>query len=114
MTRRERLKGHRFQVNDQVQAEVRRSCRTELKVMYQASAFGREVWDRLATLGAAEVYRASQLKPGMKDIYRVRSESLLLEGAVGAGYLVATFKSKGRLKARHSVEHLLASSVATP
>ena len=111
MTRRDRLAGHRYRVTASVQAEVRRSCRDELKILYEASCFDQVAWDKLAKLGELKVLRASQLNPKMKDLYRVYGNSLRLEGALGGQLLVAFFARKGKLAARHRLEAVLRNAV---
>lgn len=107
MTRRDRLRGRRFQLGPGLEAEIRRSCRNELKIVYEAQAFSRSVWERLATLGRAEVFEASRLNPAMRDLFRVACPGMLLEGAVEAGVLTALFRGPGRLGARHRLQQVL-------
>ncbi len=111
VTRRDRLAGHRYSVNASVQAEVRRSCRDELKIIYEAPCFDQAAWDKLFVLGEVKVLRASQLNPKMKDLYRVYGDSLRLEGALGGQLLLAFFARKGKLAARHLLEAVLRTSL---
>ena len=107
--RRDRLRGARFQVGAGVTAEVRRSCRNELKVLYEAESFSGATWEALSALGSASYLRASQLNPAMSDLCRVTlAGGALLEGAVGGRLLVALYRGRGRLQQRHQVERLLA------
>lgn len=107
MTRRDRLRGRRFSVGTQVQAEIRRSCRDELKLIYEATAFSRETWERLAKLGQTEVLEASKINPAMRDLFRVQAQGMRFEGAVGATSMLAFFRGPGRLRARHLLQRAL-------
>lgn len=107
MTRRDRLRGKRFRLGPTLEAEVRRSCRDELKLVYEAPAFPRAVWERLARLGRAEVFEASRLNPAMHDLFRVSCPGMRLEGAVDGTVLLAFFRGKGRLGARHLLQRVL-------
>jgi hypothetical protein len=112
MTRRDRLRGHRYVPVPGVQAEVRRSCRDELKVFYEAPAgLPRPLWTALAALGTASVLEASKIHPTMKDLFRVAAPGMRFEGAVGGTVLTAFFKGRGRLRARHVLERALAAAL---
>ena len=106
VSRRERLVGFKYRVRGWLEAEVRKACRDELKILYTGALFGPEVWSRLATLGELHVFEASKLNPNMKDIVRIRAEGVRVEGARG-GELVVAFFSEGFRGARHRVEALL-------
>lgn len=90
-----------------MKAEVRRSCRDELKIIYDAARFDAAEWDALGRLGETRVLRASLINPKMKDVYRVYGEALRLEGALGGQTLLAFFARKGKLAARHRLEAVL-------
>lgn len=107
MNRRDRLRGHRIELGPGVTMEVRRSCRNELKLVYDTPPLPRDAWDRLAKLGSASVLEASKINPAMKDLFRVQCPAMRFEGAVGGTLLVAFFKGRGRLGARHALEKLL-------
>lgn len=109
--RRDRLRGRRFTLASGVQAEVRRSCRDELKVIYEGACFDEQVWKTLAALGVCERFEASRINPRMKDLFRVRGPGFLLEGACGANTLQALYLAPGRLKARHRLEAALNACV---
>jgi hypothetical protein len=87
--------------------EVRRSCRNELKLVYDTPPLSRANWDRLASLGTAQIFEASRINPAMKDLVRVAGTAMRFEGAVGGTLLVAFFKGPGRLGARHALERRL-------
>ena len=106
MNRRERLVGFKYRVQNAIEAEVRKACRDELKILYTGGPFGAEVWERLGALGTVDVFEASRLSPKMKDIVRVRGEGIRVEGARD-GELVVAFFSQGFRAARHRVEALL-------
>jgi hypothetical protein len=114
VTRRDRLRGRRLALAPGLTAEVRRSCRDELKLVYDTPPLSRAAWDRLASLGRASVLEASRLNPAMKDLYRVHGDALRFEGAVEGTLLVAFFKGRGRLGARHALERLLRAVCAAP
>lgn len=109
MSRRERLVGFRYRARGVIQAEVRKACRDELKILYTGGPFGEDVWQRLATLGELHVFEASKLNARMKDIVRVRGEGVRVEGARD-GELVVAFFAEGYRGARHRVEALLVAS----
>jgi hypothetical protein len=106
VSRRERLVGFKYRVGGAVDAEVRKACRDELKILYSGALFGPEVWSRLAALGELHVFEASKFNPNMKDIVRVRGAGVRVEGARG-GELVVAFFAEGFRGARHRVEALL-------
>lgn len=114
MNRRDRLLGHRYPVGPGLMAEVRRSCRDELKIVYEGGPFGPRVWQALAELGSTHVLHASALNPAMKDLYRVTGESLRLEGPLNGERLLAFFARKGKLRNRHRVERALKGALADP
>ena len=105
--KRERLLGLKYRVAG-LQAEVRKACRDELKILYEGGPFGREAWAALAGFGATHVLEASKLNPRMKDVYRVWGEQLRLEGALGGTTLHAFFGPVRRSASRHAVERALA------
>lgn len=105
--RRDRLVGHRYRVAG-LDAEVRKACRDELKILYLGGPFGPKAWAALAALGAVDVLEASKLNPRMKDVYRVRGATLRLEGALGGNTLHAFFGRSRRSASRHAVERALA------
>ncbi len=113
MTRRERLQGHSYALANGIRVLVRRSCRDELKLIYEAPCFDEALLDEallkeLARRGSASVLRASKINPAMKDLYRIALPGVRLEVAAGGGSLLAFFKGFGRLRARHELEALLA------
>lgn len=115
MTRRERLVGFRYSPRGggALVAEVRKSCRDELKILYSGERFDDAVWERLRALGEVNVFEASKVSPAMKDIVRVRGDGLRVEGARG-GELVVAFFAPGRRGAwRKRLERLLISSSST-
>ncbi len=107
MIRRDRLRGHTFVPAPGLTASVRRSCRDELKIVYEAERLPLALWESLAVLGTAEIFRASAINPAMKDLFRVKGEALRFEGAVEGTALIAFFRGRGRLRARHLLEQLL-------
>lgn len=107
LNRRERLVGFRYAVSGSVQAEVRRSCRNELRIVYEGGPFGPEAWAALGVLGEVQVLRASELNPALKDVYRVTAAALRLEGPLGGARLLAFYAREGRLRNRRRVEALL-------
>ena len=106
MSRRERLVGFKYRVRGALDAEVRKACRDELKILYTGGPFGEDVWQRLSTLGELTVFEASKLNAKMKDIVRVRGEGVRVEGAKDGELLVAFF-AEGFRGARRRVEALL-------
>ena len=106
MNRRERLVGFKYRVKNALEAEVRKACRDELKILYTGGPFGAEVWERLSALGTVDVFEASKVSAKMKDIVRVRGEGLRVEGARD-GELVVAFFAEGYRGARRRVEALL-------
>ncbi len=118
MTRRDRLRGVRRSLGPGLTLEVRRSCRDELKLVYDTPPLPRAAWEQLAGLGEASVLEASRISPAMKDLFRIRCPGMRFEGAVGGTLLLAFFKGRGRLGARHRLEHLLrelcAAGTASP
>jgi hypothetical protein len=113
VNRRQRLSGRRLQLSAGLVLEVRRSCRDELKLVYDTPPLPRAAWVRLATLGKASVLEASRINPAMHDLYRVLCAGMRFEGAVDGTLLVAFFKGPGRLGARHRLEALLRELCAT-
>ncbi len=105
--RRERLVGFKYRVADVVEAEVRKSCRDEFKILYSGGPFGSAVWQRLSALGALSVFEASKINRHMKDLVRVQGEGLRVEGAVDGELVVAFFARGGRGANRHRLEALL-------
>lgn len=108
MTRRERLVGFRYRAGN-VDAEVRKACRDELKILYTGGPFGEAVWRRLATLGEVNVFEASKLNPKMKDLVRVRASGLRVEGARD-GELVVAFYAPSHRRERKRVEALISGT----
>lgn len=107
-TRRERLVGHRYVVSERVTAEIRKSCRDEVKILYTGGPFDDAFWERLRVIGPLEVFEASKLNPAMKDIMRLRAGGLRVEGARG-GELVVAFFGRPRVPGvRRRLEALLA------
>jgi hypothetical protein len=107
-TRRQRLVGFTYQTRGALKAEVRKSCRDELKILYSGRAFDAAVWDRVASLGAVNVFEASKLNNRMKDLVRVHgSDGLRIEGARD-GELVVVFFAPAARRLRKRVEALLA------
>lgn len=109
-TRRARLIGFRYRVGA-LFAEVRKSCRDELKILYEGGPFGREVWRTLERFGAMHVLEASKLNPKMKDVYRVHGTEVRLEGALGGDTLHVFFGKTSRPK-RHAIEQVLEAHFA--
>lgn len=104
---RERLVGHRYEVCAGLVAEVRKSCRDELKILYEGGPFDDGVWERLRSLGPLEVFEASKLNPAMRDIIRLRGEGVRVEGARAGALLVVFFKRPRQVGLRRRVEALL-------
>jgi hypothetical protein len=107
MISRDRLRGYSFTPALGVQAHVRRACRNELRILYEAPAYTKEVWAKLGAMGRLEVFETSRINPSMKDLYRVRAPGVLLEGSEQGQVLVATFIPPGKLRGRHQLERLL-------
>ncbi len=107
MTRRDRVRGRKLELGGGLSAEIRRSCRNELRLVYQGRAFTLELWEQLSQLGRAEVLRASAIHPAMKDLFRVHASGFIAEGAVEGTSLTATFRGAGRLGARRALEQVL-------
>lgn len=105
---RERLVGHRYEVAPGLVAEVRKSCRDELKILYDGGPFDAAVWERLRAFGPLEIFEASKFNPQMKDIVRLRAAGLRLEGARGGALLVAFFLRPRPVGVRRRLEALLA------
>jgi len=105
-TLRERLVGHRYQLGA-VTAEVRKSCRDELKILYSGGPFDDAVWARLRTFGPLEVFEASKVSPVMKDLIRLKGDGLRLEGARGGALLVAFFPRPRPPGVRRRLEAML-------
>lgn len=91
-------------------AEVRKSCRDELKILYSGACFDDAVWERLRSLGEVNVFEASKINPVMKDIVRVKGDGVRVEGARGGELVVAFFAPGRRGVWRKKVERLLTSS----
>lgn len=106
MTRRERLVGFKFRARGALDAEVRKACRGELKILYSGGPFGDDVWQRLSALGELHVFEASKINPKMKDLVRVRGTGVRVEGARGGELVVAFFDERAR-RSRRRVEALL-------
>lgn len=104
-TRRERLVGFKYRPHGRVDAEVRKSCRDEWKILYSGTTFGDEVWKRLASLGEVSVFEASKLNPKMKDVLRVHGDGVRVEGGRDGELLVVVFA--GGLRQRRRVEALI-------
>ena len=107
VTRRDRVRGRKLELGGGLSAEIRRSCRNELRLVYQGRAFTLELWEQLSQLGRAEVLRASAIHPAMKDLFRVHASGFIAEGAVEGTHLTATFRGAGRLGARRALEQVL-------
>lgn len=112
-SRRERLVGHRYEVSPSVTAEIRKSCRDEVKILYSGGPFDDTVWERLRVLGPLEVFEASKVSASMKDIVRLRCGAVRLEGARGGALVVAFFGRPRVPGMRRRVEALLADAAAT-
>ena len=110
MNRRERLVGFRYRPSPTIEAEVRKACRDELKILYSGGPFGAAVWERLATLGPLDIFEASKVSPKMKDIIRVRTEGMRVEGARDGALIVAFFAAGHRTRSRKRLEKLLAAA----
>lgn len=106
--KRDRVVGLRYRVAG-LQAEVRKACRDELKILYEGGPFGLDAWAALAGFGVTHVLEASKLNPRMKDVYRVWGDAVRLEGALGGTTLHAFFGRSKRSVSRHAVERVLAS-----
>lgn len=109
-TLRERVVGFRYRVSDGIEAEVRKSCRDEVKILYSGGPFGAEAWARVATLGATQVFEASRINPQMKDLVRVKGDGVRVEGARDGNLVVAFFAPGRRGATRRRVEALLAGA----
>ncbi|MFT3711087.1 MAG: hypothetical protein QM817_25955 [Archangium sp.] len=108
MTRRERLVGFKYTPRGTaVVAEVRKSCRDELKILYSGQVFDDAAWTRLGTLGEVSVLEASKLNPAMKDLVRIKGDGLRVEGARGGELVVAFFAPGRRGTWRKRVERML-------
>lgn len=107
-SRRERLVGFRYRPHGRVEAEVRKSCRDEWKILYSGERFGADVWERLSALGETSVFEASKLNPKMKDIVRVHAEGVRIEGARDGELIVVFFVPPRGLRQRRRVEALIA------
>ncbi len=105
--RRQGLVGFKYRVGDAIEAEVRRSCRDEFKILYVGGPFGRLAWARLGTLGQTSVFEASKISPKMKDVMRVRAEGVRVEGALDGEVVIAFFTEHRRSERRHALEALL-------
>ena len=110
--RRQQLVGFKYRVGDSVEAEVRKSCRDELKILYAGGPFTREAWARLAALGEASVFEASKINAKMKDLIRVRGDGVRIEGALDGELVVAFFEERRRSEKRHLLESLLSRPAA--
>ncbi len=102
--RRRSLVGFKYRVGDLIEAEVRRSCRDEFKILYLGGPFDRIAWQRIATLGETCVYEASKISPKMRDVMRVRADGMRVEGALGGEVVIAFFTKHRRSERRHSLE----------
>jgi hypothetical protein len=100
--------GFKYRVSDSVEAEVRKSCRDELKILYSGGPFDDAAWSTLATLGQTSVLEASKINSKMKDLIRVRGECVRVEGARDGELVVAFFSPSRRGPTRHALEALLA------
>ena len=107
-SRRERLVGFRYRPHGRVEAEVRKSCRDEWKILYSGERFGADVWERLSALGETSVFEASKLNPKMKDLMRVHGDGVRVEGARGGDVVIVFYAPPRGLRLRHHVEALLA------
>ena len=105
--RRRSLVGLKYRVGDQIETEVRRSCRDEFKILYLGGPFDSPAWERIATLGEASLYEASKISPKMKDVMRVRADGMRVEGALGGDVVLAFFSEHRRSQRRHALEALL-------
>ena len=99
--------GLKYRVGDQIEAEVRRSCRDEFKILYLGGPFDRFAWERIATLGEMSVYEASKISPKMRDVMRVRADGLRVEGALGGEVVLAFLSEHRRSQRRHALEAML-------
>jgi hypothetical protein len=109
VTRRERLVGFKYTPRGTaVVAEVRKSCRDELKILYSGAVFDDAVWKRLATLGEVNVLEASKLNPAMKDLVRIKGDGVRVEGARNGELVVAFFAPGRRGLWRKRIERMLA------
>ncbi|MDX2010290.1 MAG: hypothetical protein SFW67_08875 [Myxococcaceae bacterium] len=106
-TLRERLVGQRYVVSPSIWAEVRKSCRDELKILYGGGPFDDATWTKLDTFGRREVFEASKLNPAMRDLFRVHGPGLRLEGARGGELLVAFFLRPRAASLRRRLEDTL-------
>lgn len=93
-----------------LRAEVRKSCRDELKILYSGTTFDDAVWERLRSIGELNVFEASRVSPKMKDIIRVKADGVRVEGARGGELLVAFFAPGARGVWRKKLERLLTGS----
>lgn len=106
-TLRERVVGFRYRVSDGIEAEVRKSCRDEVKILYAGGPFDAAAWARLGTLGATNVFEASRINPAMKDLVRVKGDGVRVEGARDGNLVVAFFAPGRRGRMRRHLEALL-------
>ena len=111
-TLRERVVGFRYRVSEGIEAEVRKSCRDEVKILYAGGPFDAAAWARVATLGPTHVFEASRINPLMKDLVRVQGDGVRVEGARDGSLVVAFYAPGRRGRARRRLEALLAGSAA--
>lgn len=100
MNRRRRLLGRQYAVNDAIVAEVRKSCRDELQILYSGGPFTAQTWKQLAALGELSIFEASKLSPVMKDLARVTGDGFRVEGPHSGAFMVAFFARTGRRNRR--------------
>lgn len=106
-SRRERLVGFQYRPAPGLNAEVRKSCRDELKILYTGGPFDRAAWERLSVIAPLQIFEASKLNPRMKDIVRVHADGLRVEGARDGELVVAFFAPSRRREWRKRLEALL-------
>jgi len=113
LSRRERMPGFRYSPRGcgPLKAEVRKGCRDELKILYSGVQFGDAVIERLRTLGDVSILETSRVNPKMKDLFRLKSGDLRVEGARDGELVVAFFGPTRRGGGwRKRLEKLLAPS----
>ena len=101
------LVGFKYRVTDSVEAEVRKSCRDEFKILYSGGPFDAALFEKLATLGPTSVFEASKISPKMKNLIRIHGHGVRVEGAIDGAMIVAFFDARHRSARRHALERLL-------